>query len=159
MRAQLSRLFQHQAWADREILAALNDSDPRLAPATKLFGHIAAGESIWLSRISGRATECATPWQELSLELARDLANSNARGFLEFVEDLTEDRLSEILDYRTSKGDPMSTPLGDILLHVALHGSYHRGQIAAQLGALGLATPSTDFVIFSRLNPPHLAPA
>lgn len=150
---QLSRLFRHQAWADREILSALDGSDPRQAPAIKLFGHVVAAEFIWLGRVGGRDLGDFTPWQELSLDESRELAASNASGFLELVDGATDERLGETVHYRTSKGDPWSTPLSDILLHVALHGSYHRGQIASKLAALGLPVPATDFVVFGRLDP------
>ena len=62
---------------------------------------------------------------------------------------MTEQKLSTILDYRMSNGTPMRSPLGDILLHVALHGTYHRGQIASRLRAQDLPVPSTDYILYS----------
>jgi uncharacterized damage-inducible protein DinB len=38
----------------------------------------------------------------------------------------------------------------DVLLHVALHGSYHRGQIAAAVRAAGGEPVNTDFVTWTR---------
>jgi uncharacterized damage-inducible protein DinB len=38
----------------------------------------------------------------------------------------------------------------DILTHVAMHGTYHRGQIAAALRAADITPPNTDFITFVR---------
>jgi uncharacterized damage-inducible protein DinB len=42
------------------------------------------------------------------------------------------------------------TPIKDLLMHVALHGSYHRGQIAQALRLAGGEPVNTDFITFVR---------
>ena len=48
--------------------------------------------------------------------------------------------------YVNSKGEQWSTTVEDILLHVVLHSSYHRGQVAYILRAGGFTPPYTDYV-------------
>jgi uncharacterized damage-inducible protein DinB len=36
----------------------------------------------------------------------------------------------------------------DILLHVANHGTYHRGNVAAMMYQAGVAPPTTDLPVF-----------
>lgn len=147
------RLFAHMAWADGQILSILDAADPRMDESIVLFAHLVAAEHIWLSRIRSIDLGSFGPWTALSLPEAARLASGNASGWTALVDGPLE--MERIVSYRTTKGDPMSTALGDILLHVALHGSYHRGQIATRLRRLEIAVPPTDFVVFSRLFPPE----
>lgn len=157
MDASFNRLFGHLAWADGEFLAVLDPSDRRMDEAIKLFGHIVAAEFIWLNRIHSRDIGDFTPWRELSLPVCATLCAANAKGYVELVRSAPD--LQSILRYKTTKGDAMETPLGDILLQVALHGSYHRGQIASRLRSHGFPVPTTDFIHFSRQNPIEADPA
>jgi len=68
------------------------------------------------------------------------------------------DRASEadfarIVSYRNSAGHPYQSTVEDILLHVALHGSYHRGQIATLLRQSGSEPVLTDYIAFIRDAP------
>lgn len=150
----LRRLYAHMAWADGQIMSALDASDSRMDEAIGLFGHLVAAESIWLSRIRARDVGVLTPWTVLSLAEATELAAANVAGYVELLGGTPD--LDRVAAYRTSKGEAMESTLGDILLHVALHGSYHRGQIATRLRRLDLPVPSTDFIAFSRLGAPEL---
>jgi uncharacterized damage-inducible protein DinB len=38
--------------------------------------------------------------------------------------------------------------IGDMLIHIVNHSTYHRGQAATILRQLGAAAPETDFVVF-----------
>lgn len=44
---------------------------------------------------------------------------------------LAEHDLAKPLTYRNLAGDPFTTPLGEIVTHVLLHGQYHRGKANA----------------------------
>ena len=54
--------------------------------------------------------------------------------------------LSQQVSYLNSKGETWTNSVGDILTHVLLHSSYHRGQIATELRAAGLEPACTDFI-------------
>ena len=120
MHDSLLRLYAHMAWADEQILSALDVDDPRLDESIALYGHLVAAEFIWLSRILRRDTGAFGPWTVLPLAEAAKLAIANAAGYVDLIE--SAPNREDIVSYRTTKGDPMDTPLGDILLHVALHG-------------------------------------
>ncbi len=61
------------------------------------------------------------------------------------------DRLKPIV-YRNTAGKEFTTALEDILLHVFLHGAYHRGQIAALVREGGDEPKPTDYIQWVRLN-------
>jgi uncharacterized damage-inducible protein DinB len=149
MDSNLCRLYEHLGWADNEIFAALelvrNDSEtPR-----KLTAHIVRTEQIWLSRIQSIDIGQLTPWTSLSISECRELSARVLSAYQAVIESSPDDQLDKLIIYRNMKGIEYQTPLRDILLHVALHGAYHRGQIAALLRASGLEPPSTDFILFS----------
>jgi uncharacterized damage-inducible protein DinB len=70
-----------------------------------------------------------------------DLLRAAWREILQNVE-----RESKI-DYRNSKGEVWSSSVDDILMHVAMHGAYHRGQIATVVRTGSGETPAyTDYI-------------
>ena len=52
--------------------------------------------------------------------------------------------------YSNSAGVAFHSTVEDILLQVAMHGSYHRGQIALLLRQEGAEPAATDFIGFAR---------
>ena len=147
----LLTLLDHVAWADAEAVAAiatLPDASAERAQATRLYAHLAGSAHIWLARVEGRTPEHPV-WPELPLEAARALATRSLAG-LRAVASRGADELARELEYRTSTGQPFRNTVVDVLTHVALHGSYHRGQIAL-LTRQGGGTPAlTDYVAFVR---------
>lgn len=150
MHTQLTRLFQHMAWADKEIIATIKNSGLEPRDSIKLLAHIIAAEYIWLSRIKSRELGQFTPWTTLSLEECTQRADEISTEYLALTENLSEENLRRIVTYKTTKGDEMHSSLNDILMHVALHGSYHRGQIASILKNNNMQPPPTDYIMFCR---------
>jgi uncharacterized damage-inducible protein DinB len=52
--------------------------------------------------------------------------------------------------YRNSAGDEFDNAIEDILVHVAMHGSYHRGQITMLVRDAGAEPQPTDYIAFVR---------
>jgi len=153
MNAWLMRLFRHLAWADGRAFEALEALSEPPAAAVTLMAHVVAAEAIWLARIEGRDPAPLVPWTPLTLEACRTLSGATLPAFEALAASITPHRLAEAIAYRTTRGEPFETPLGDILLHVALHGAHHRGQIASHLRAQDLEAPVMDLILFSRAFP------
>jgi len=63
---------------------------------------------------------------------------------------LGEEGLSSIVKYSNFRGDEFKTPAAEILTHVTMHGTYHRGQMATAMRAEGHTPADTDFITFAR---------
>jgi len=152
MNAPLTRLYDHLAWADNLVLDGLEKAGEPSEPILRLLGHLFSAERIWLMRIRREDTSKEVVWAEFSLAQCRAVAEETQAGFRAILQEATEARLATVISYRTTKGQPMAAALQDILLHVALHGSYHRRQVAALLRREGLEPVGTDFITFSRMQ-------
>jgi uncharacterized damage-inducible protein DinB len=107
---------------------------------------------VWLSRING-TTPRVDVWPVLELDECERLGKENIGAFNGLVSLLTPDLLKKPITYRNSAGDQFTSTIEDILTHVAMHGSYHRGQIAASLRAGGDTPSPTDYIAFVRGAP------
>ncbi|MFL5563260.1 MAG: DinB family protein [Gemmatimonadaceae bacterium] len=150
--ATLPKLIDHLEWADARALAALKGASSPNAKARELFAHILGSTHTWLARIAGRTPTIAI-WPTLSDEEMERVARENVVELRKLLDRATETDVARVVAYRNSAGHPYESTVEDILLHVALHGSYHRGQIALLLRQSGSEPIATDFIVFSREAP------
>ena len=149
MREYLRRLFDHMAWADAKAIGALRNSKGASDLAQSELAHILGAEHVWLARLEQRPATVAV-WPTLSVDDCERLGNENRAGFLDFLDRQDAQSLERTVHYRNSAGAEFDTKVSDILLHVALHGSYHRGKIAAALRAAGAEPAPSDYIGFVR---------
>ncbi len=147
--AYFERLMEHAHWANARVLDALRES-PGDARPLALFAHVLTTEAIYHARMSGRDPWPQDFWPELGLDRCAELVTANRALYRSFLRSLTDDGLEEPMRYRNSRGEVYDTRLADLLTHVALHGAYHRGQIALSLRAAGAEPPVTDFIACAR---------
>jgi uncharacterized damage-inducible protein DinB len=153
MNAYFARLIRHADWANVRVLDALRLAPPPNPRALQLLAHILSAEHIYHERMTHKDPWPQDFWPDLSLEQCGALINDNRSQYLAFIEALTEPDLDRLIRYRNSRGVVFHTPLKELLLHVALHGAYHRGQIA-QAVRQGEGEPvNTDFITFVREAP------
>lgn len=148
----LRTMFDHVEWADRNVIASLRDAAAVDSKAQELISHLLAAEHVWLSRMAGRQAKIPV-WPVMSLDECVNLAAANAAGFSGLLSSADSAKLGEPVTYRNSAGDQFTSTVRDILTHVALHGSYHRGQIAMMVRAAGSKPVPTDFIAFARGAP------
>jgi len=58
--------------------------------------------------------------------------------------------LTRAIGYRNSAGRSYENSVADIIIHTAMHGEHHRGQIARLLRAAGREPPYTDYIQYAR---------
>lgn len=145
----LRRAWEHLAWADGRLLGAMAGA-PEQALAE--YAHILGAEEVWLARLQQRPARAAV-WPALALAELRPLAEALRSSFGAYLGALEPEDLSARVSYRNSAGDRFESEVGDILLHVALHGQYHRGKVNLLLRQAGLAPVPCDYIAHRRGAP------
>ncbi len=149
MTAHIRRLYDHMMWADTRTLNALRTMHAAPLDALRLYAHLLAAEHVWISRIEGREPEMPV-WPALGLDECSALSAKNHAAYALLAETLSRDELQRVVRYRNSKGDEFVNTVEDIFMHVALHGAYHRGQVARIVRGEGGAPQATDYIFFIR---------
>lgn len=142
-----ARLFAYDDWANREVIANLRTIDASAAaPAQRLLNHIIGAQWLWLSRLRSREAKMAI-WPDLTLDDAeREL--DQLRGSWRDVWNRAIEGRS--IEYRNTRGERHTSRVNDVLMHVIMHGTYHRGQIATLVRQGGNTPAYTDFVHATR---------
>jgi len=149
MLAEIKRLWDHAAWADRLLADALESSGGEPAAALNELCHVLGASEVWLARIERRLPLLAV-WPTLGLTELRPAVSGLHARYGEFFGRLSEHGLSSSIEYVNSAGVRFENQMGDILLHAALHGQYHRGKVNLLLRQAGRAPVPCDYIAFIR---------
>jgi uncharacterized damage-inducible protein DinB len=157
---EIRTLFEYNTWANHrslEAASALTEEQftrslgSSFSSVRDTLAHICGGEWVWLERFLGR-TPAAMPdvKQFATLPALREHWQAQERALLSFVNGLTEADLDGVMEYKTMKFGTYRNPLRHSLLHLANHGTYHRGQVTTLLRQLGAQPIPTDLMHFYR---------
>ena len=149
---EIRRLLAHSWWADDRALQSLRGAGAPPDEAVAAYGHILGAEHVWLQRLRGETASVAV-WPELDLDGCARLARANRDGYEAFLDALAPDGGTREVEYTNSAGQAFRSRIDDILLHVALHGAYHRGQVAMLVRQAGAEPSPTDYIAFVRGAP------
>lgn len=154
----IARLFAYGRWANGQTLGSAEalSAEELARPVGGSFGsvlgtlvHLYGSDRVWLERWHGKSLRALPGAQEIvSIDALRDRWRPVEEGMRAFAESLTAERMAEPLTYVSFKGDTFTRPLGETLVHIANHGTYHRGQVATLLRQLGKTPVSTDYLLY-----------
>ena len=149
--------MRYKAWANELVFAAaaqLPEAELS-APRKIVFGsllrtlnHVCAMDEVWRAHLEGRPHGYTTrnPESCPSLPELRSAQEAMDAWFVRYADaPFKED---EIVNFRFIGGGDGSMTRRDILLHVANHGTYHRGNVASMMYQAGVAPPTTDLPVF-----------
>ncbi|EFM12178.1 DinB family protein [Paenibacillus curdlanolyticus YK9] len=149
----IKRMLEHQIWANRELLSAIQRCDGQAQEALNLFRHYVIAEQAWIMRLNGESSTHLRLWtDDADLASLEEAVASNEQRYGDYMERLTEESLDDMITYVNQSGVAFQTSIRDILTHVALHGQYHRGQINRVLRESSVQPEAVDFILFSRLS-------
>jgi uncharacterized damage-inducible protein DinB len=146
------QLIDIKRWADRSLCAAVASQRERLSRENmsllvRILDHIQVVDRIFRHHLQGEAHGFRAPRSEILPDfeaLAAGLAETDD-WYVAYVGGLAADDVERPVDFVFTSGKPARMRVGEILLHVCLHGTYHRGNAGALLQLRGL-TPSPDSV-------------
>ncbi|MEM6784349.1 MAG: DinB family protein [Bacteroidota bacterium] len=147
MTDSFSDLFAYDADANQRLLDALRDAEAD-DHARLVFAHLVTAKQVWRARLKAVPWTGAI-WPDLDWDACGELVEVNRADFAVYFSELGEDLDSAVV-YHNSRGERFETARRDILTHLLLHGSYHRGQLARALREAGHDAPNTDFITFVR---------
>jgi len=166
-------MFDYHIWATRTILGRIaelpptvlsqevNSSFPTIAHA---LSHMYAVDEMWYRIFTGIEMRKA-------LQDTMPLASEVLSGTEEYASrfDQLSERYHAALHQQTDLEQSMmldnpyagirEVRLSEILLHVANHGTYHRGNISTMLRQLGHASTMTDYVFYWYQQQPNIPSA
>jgi uncharacterized damage-inducible protein DinB len=143
----LEVLYEYNRWANARILgaAAKISAAQFLAPGEFPHGglrgtlvHTLFAEWTWRLRWQG-----AAPFVRWKPDDFPSLASLKTRWFeeemklMEFVDGLTEERLTTEFDYISTEGNPHRRVVWETMVHLVNHGTQHRSEAAAILTTMG----------------------
>ena len=148
MLTAITKLWAHLAWADGILLEALRGG-PCPDAAVREYAHILGCEETWLARMEQRPSRIPV-WPEVPVERLGPLAGMVHDGYRSFLGGLDGAALERVVAYTNSAGLSFENSIQDILLHVALHGHYHRGKVNLLLRQAGQPPAPTDYIAYVR---------
>ena len=153
----IQRMYAHSAWADAALLEALTQGSSVPAEAWREYAHILAAEAVWLARLD-RQPPSVPVWATLTSSEVAALRGSVVAGYNAYLARLDAASLLESITYRTSTGQEFTSVVHDVLVHVALHGQYHRGKINLLLRQGHCEPGPVDYIGFVRGVPAAVTP-
>lgn len=143
-----ARLLRYDVWANGETLRSLQ-VERAPAKAIRWMAHLVGSGELWLARLRDEPPTLPV-WPELDLAGCAHGVARLAERWPAYLETLGPEDLGEGVGYRNTRGEYWTSTVADILTHVAMHGSYHRAQIAAALRESGAEPAYTDFIHAAR---------
>jgi uncharacterized damage-inducible protein DinB len=149
MHEALKRLAAHMRWADRQVLHELKRAEEPDEPL-KFYAHILAAERLWYLRMHEENWTVIPVWPDYTLEQCEKFAEENWAQYEKLIVGLNNENCGREVAYTNSQNRRYTNTVGDILLHVMIHGSHHRGQIAHAMRRHGDTPPGVDYIMFVR---------
>ena len=141
----LREMFLFDDWANRETLRSLQEMEHPPERARKVMAHIVAAELLWMARLQQARPKNAV-WPEFGLEECQGHLAELRQTWEQYLAELADADLKLEIAYTNSKGENYRNQVRDILMHVLMHGVYHRGQIAAAVRDRAGEPAYTDFI-------------
>lgn len=147
-----AQLIEIKRWSDRGLYDVVRQNFDRLTTEEasimlRILDHIHVVDRIFQHHLQGVPHAFHAPRSETVPELST-LAKSAAEvddWYVSYVNGLERNDFEEPIDFVFTSGKAARLRRGEILLHVCLHGTYHRGNAGAVLQLKGIA-PSRDSI-------------
>lgn len=144
----LRHLYAYNDWANRRLIVMLKSSDS--SRSLEILAHLLITEKEYYERLHGKDSRGFDFWPRLSVEDCGTLARENSTAFENLLRRFDDEGLDMRLRYFTSNGRQHENTFRELLTHVLMHSSIHRGNIVLRLREDGFEPPRTDYIIYLR---------
>ena len=150
----LRDMLAYQAWANAELAEKLAGMDPARDAGERhaiirLMSHIHVVSRIFAAHLQGVAHGYASDNTEETPEpAALRAALAEVDGwYLDYLETVAEQGLADPVAFTFTDGDRGCMTRQEMLTHVVLHGSYHRGEIGRTLAGIAASPPWDTYAV------------
>jgi len=149
----LERVFSYKAKANEEILTTMrqfDDASPAKQIAIRVLNHSHAVDRIFAANLR-RAEHGYTspnPGQAPSLEELSAAIKTSDQWYINYVSGVDQPQLAERIDFTFTDGLRGRMSREEMLMHVTVHGEYHRGQISLIMMQNSITPPSDGFTSY-----------
>jgi uncharacterized damage-inducible protein DinB len=153
-------LYQYNAWSNAKLLHAASDitREQFLAPTPFPHGslqgtliHALFGEWLWRQRWEATAPPFTFRFKPEEFPTVESLrarwADEEAR-LMNFVANVTEERLYSKFKYTSTEGYPYERMVWETMVHLVNHGTQHKTEAAAILTSLGHSPGDIDLIVY-----------
>ena len=158
--AFIRHLFEYMIWCDRAMFEAgrtIPDTEyykPRDISAGaihNLFVHQMVAQQTWLKRWEGKVMtgRLENQAEHPTRELLADRWPAVHAALLEFLAGQSVESLNKPMTVTRNNGELLTLPLGAMMVHVADHGTYHRGQLNTMFRQAGVEPAYTPYFRFA----------
>lgn len=148
MDEHLRHLFEYDYWANGQTIAALEINHSERS--VQILAHILITKQEYFERLGGKDSTGFDFWPDLDLDTCRRLAEKTTEHYFALLDNLDESGFEQIAKYKTSEGVSYENTYRDLLMHVLLHSSIHRGNIVLKMREEGLEPPKIDYILYLR---------
>lgn len=154
--------FSYQAWANNAFFDALKTLDRTQHEiehhqARRLINHTHVVAQIFAAHLLGRPHGYTSDNTAETPELAelRSTIAASDQWYLDYVQNITPEQHCEKIAFSFTDGDKGTMTREEILAHVIMHGSYHRGEIGRILAQTSAQLPWDTFAVFLHQTQPN----
>ena len=153
----LKSLFGYKAWANEELFTAL-----AMLPAEQVrvglrtLNHIYVVDRLFRAHLAGEPLPfdgTNTSETPLLADLHREVRATDA-WYQQYVAGVSDATLAEVIDFSFTDGDKGRMSREEMLMHVTLHGTYHRGNVGQLLKLVPVVPPRDLYTKFLHQSEP-----
>ncbi len=145
----INDLFRHLYWADSLMWQSVLKTPSAIEDQTirQRLHHIHISQKAWLRIWRGKTVD-AKSGESLNLDELSRWAHEYHDDVLKYVEGLEEPELERAIDVPGIENEVLKPKLGDTMIQITSHSTYHRGQVTTRLRELGGEPNQTDFIMW-----------
>ncbi|TLM77069.1 DinB family protein [Microbulbifer harenosus] len=147
--------FRYKAWANQELLELIRQINREEHPeqwtmAVRLLNHTHVVDKIFIAHLKGEDhpyTATNTPETPTLAELNAKIQSTD-QWLINYAVEFDRLQDNRVISFTFTDCDRGSMSVSEILDHLIIHGTYHRGNIGMLLTACGIPRPGDTFTRF-----------
>lgn len=112
-----------------------------------IFSHLLAAQHVWHQRIIKKEYEFQV-WEDIPSSNWENILGKNYQNWQKLIQDKSD--LQETFQYQTTSGKKFQNTISEVLNHLLIHSSYHRGQVIVLLRPELEEVPLLDYIFHIR---------